>query len=135
MAKIGSIKSDLQKETGGVWKEYSLGIRLKIARARNPKYQEMLRVLMKPHQKVARTGDMETKVFNDILKKVRAETILLGWENIESDAGKKIPYSKKQALAFFNDPELQDFYLFVVLSSNDEDNYRKDLVEDSAKNL
>lgn len=134
MAKISAIKSDLQKEVEGVWQDFSMGIRLKIARARNPKYLEMLRVLMQPHRGDVRTDEMDAEIFQGILKEVRAKTILLDWENIEDDDGKPILYSSDQASAFFNDPELKDFYTFVTFGSENADLYRKGLIEDSVKN-
>ena len=45
MANIESIKTDLDKEANGVWADFAEGIQLKIARARNPRYQEVLRNL------------------------------------------------------------------------------------------
>jgi hypothetical protein len=134
MANINAVKTDLNKEENGTWIEFALGIRLKIARARNPRYQERLRELTDPHRKDIREDKADLKQMAKILKKVRAETILLDWENIEDESGQPIPYSSEKALEFFNDNELKDFYSFVVLSSEQIDNFKKDLVEESEKN-
>lgn len=137
MAKLNELKTDVKKETNGMWLDFALGIRLKIARARNPNYQELLRELTEPHRSDLRKDQVEQKVIDataDILKQVRAKTILLDWENIEDEKGVEIPYSPEKALEFFRDPELKDFYSFVVISSEDRDNFKKNLVEDSEKN-
>ena len=134
MACIELVKTDLQKEDNGVFVDFELGIRLKIARARNSAYRKLMRELTEPHRKTIREDGMEIEALEDILKQVRAQTILLGWENIEDKADNPIEYSPEQALAFFNDPELRDFYTFVVMQSENMDNFKKELIEDSEKN-
>lgn len=134
MANINSIKTDLNKENEGAWVDYVLGIRLKIARSRNPKYQELLRSITAPKIIEIREDKMELEDFNKLMAEVRAKTILLGWENIEDTDGKPIPYSSVKALEFFKNPELKDFYKFVVAVSENADQYKKELVEASEKN-
>jgi len=114
--------------------EFELGIRLKIARARNVAYLESMRKIMEPRRKTIREGGMEIEELQDLLKQVQAKTVLLGWENIEDKDGESIAYSSDQALAFFNDPELRDFYTFVVTQSENMENFKKELVKDSEKN-
>ena len=135
MACIDKIKSDLQKENEGVWVDFEVGIRLKIARARNSAYRELMRKLTEPYRKTIRDGGMELEQLEDLLRQVRAKTILLDWENIEDKNGNSIKYSSEQALVFFNDLELRDFYTFVITQSENMENFKKELVEDSEKNL
>lgn len=134
MANINNIRTDLNKEVDGVWVNFVEGIRLKIARARNSKYVEFLRSLTENKRKEIRNDDIKTEDFADILMQVRAKTILLGWENIQDDNGNEILYSYEQALEFFRDKELKDFYNFVVGVSENINNYKKDLVKESEKN-
>lgn len=134
MANIEKIKTDSQKEDNGVWIDFEEGIRLKIARARNSAYRELLRQLTEPHRKTIREGDAELELLENLLRQVRAKTILLGWENIEDKDGNSIEYSSEQALAFFKDTELRDFYTFVILESENMENFKKELIEDSEKN-
>jgi len=134
MANIESIKTDLDKEVNGVWVEFAEGIELKIARARNPKYQELVRSLVEPKRKEIREDNFSTDKFADILLEVRAKTILLDWRNIEDRKGNTIPYSSIKAIEFFKDPELKDFYTFVVTISENADQYKKDVIADSDKN-
>lgn len=134
MACIDKIKTDLQKETQGVWIDFEVGIRLRIARARNPAYRELMRKLTEPYRKTIREGGMEIEELEDLQRQIRAKTILLDWENIEDETGKTIEYSSEQALEFFKDLELRDFYTFVILQSETMDNFKKELVKDSEKN-
>jgi len=133
MADINAIKVDLKKEIEGVWVDFILGIRLKIARARNVKYTELLQKLLDPYRKDIRENKVKAEDFANILLEVRAKTILLDWENIEEE-GKIIPYSVKKAIEYFKNPELKDFYDFVVGVSENADEYKKDLIKDSEKN-
>jgi len=133
MADINTIKTDLKKEVEGVWTDFVEGIRLKIARARNSKYQEFLRDLVEPYRKDIREEKIEPKDFADILLRVRAKTVLLDWENIEEN-GKTISYSFEKAVEYFRNPELKDFYNFVIGVSENADSYKKDLVKESEKN-
>ncbi len=134
MANIERIKTDESKEIQGVWVDYILGIRLKVARSRNPKYREVLRNLVEPKTKDAREEKLDVKVFANLLNTVRARTILLGWENIEDKDGNSIPFSIEQSEKFFADPELKDFCTFVVAISENADQYAKEVLEESVKN-
>lgn len=134
MASIETIKTDLQKEIDGVWVPFAEGIELKIARERNSKYQEELRKLVDPVRKDIRDDTIDIEELNKILLKVRAKTILVDWKNIESKDGETIPYSPEKAEEFFNDPELRDFYIFVVTIASDADSYKKELVKEAEKN-
>lgn len=134
MANIESIKTSIDKENDGVWVDFSMGIQLKIARARNPKYQELLRTLIDPKRVEIREDKISIEGFNDILFQVRAKTVLLDWKNIEDNDGKAILYSPEKALEFLKNPELKDFHTFVVAISENADQYKKDLIEASEKN-
>lgn len=134
MANIESIKTDLNKQANGVWVDFAEGIRLKIARAKNPKYIELLRDLVEPERKAIREDKLDIDNLADIVLEVRAKTILLDWENIEDNDGNSIPYSSEKAMEFFKNPELNDFYVFVVAVSENADQFKKDLVKDSEKN-
>jgi len=133
MANIELLKIDRDKELQGIWVDYVLGIKLRIARARNSKYLEEIMILTEPYKKELRESE-DVEKFEKILKQVRAKTILLDWQNIEDKDGNVIPYSVEKALEFFNNPELRDFYNFVILTSEDADYYRKNLIKDSEKN-
>ena len=134
MACIDRIKTDCTKEVNGVWVDFEVGIRLKIARARNSAYRELMSELIEPHRKDIRNDETDIEVLGDILREVRAKTILLDWENIEDEGGKEIKYSSKKALEFFKDPELSDFYTFIIIASENLENFKKDIVKESEKN-
>ena len=134
MANIESIKTSIEKENNGVWVDFAEGIQLKIARASNPKYKELLRDFMEPKRKDRREDKLDLEDLATLFIEIRAKTILLDWKNIEDNDGKSIPYSSEKAMEFFKDPELKDFYDFVVVVSESANHYKKDLIKDSEKN-
>jgi len=133
VADINSIKIDLKKEEDGIWIDFAAGIQLKIARARNTKYVELLRNLTEQYRKEIREDKFDAEDFANILLEVRAKTVLLDWKNIEEN-GKSVSYSVEKAIEYFKNPELKDFYTFVVIISENADYYKKDLIKESEKN-
>ena len=134
MASIEKIKTDVKLEADGKWVDYTLGIRLRIARAGNPAYLEAMRRLTEPMRQEIREKKLTIEDFTEILLKVRAETILLNWENIEDKDGATIPHSPAKVEEFFRDEELKDFYKFVVDVSENSAEYVKQVIEESEKN-
>jgi hypothetical protein len=133
MANINLVRTDPDKELHGVWVDFAEGIELKIARSGNSAYLELLKKLSEPHVQEIRDGSVDEDLYDDILRKVRASTILLDWKNIEDDTG-TVSYSVEKAYEYFADPSLKDFYNFVIIKSQDIDKYRKVNVEASVKN-
>lgn len=133
MANINRIKTDIEKQNEGTWIEFLMGIRLKIARSRNPRYNEMMRKLTENMRLDMRENKFNTDEFNEMLIQVRAHTVLLGWENIDED-DKPVPYSPEKAMEYFRNPELNDFYTFVVQVSESHEAYKKEIVKDAEKN-
>jgi len=136
------------EELNGVWVEFAEGIEVCLARNGNRNYRKVLRQLTRPHLDIVRRVNLATEeeitddpelqagqeLLEDILKEVRANTILLGWRNIQDDNG-DIEYSPEKALEFFKDPRLHDFYKFVIFESSNADNFRVTKIEEAAKNL
>lgn len=133
MADINKVRTDVDKELNGVWIPFAEGIQLKIARAGNSKYNEMLRRLSAPHLEKIRDRSIDEEEYAVILKQVRAETILLDWSNIE-ESGRSITYTPTKALEYFMDPSLKDFYNFTIIQSQNIDLFRKDIIETGIKN-
>ena len=133
MASIESIKTDSKLELDGKWVDY-YGIRLLIARAGNQNFNEVMRSLVEPIQEEIREDKTTVDDFAELLILARSKAVLLGWENLEDNDGKPIVYSSDKAAEFFRNPELHDFYKFVVAVSEDSAQYAKKVAEESVKN-
>ncbi len=135
MAKLSSIKMDLTKSAEGIWQDYAAGIRLLVACLSNPAYAQYLTLLQRPHLRQIRAGTLDNSVAATLTKKAVARHILLGWENIEDDTGKPIPYSEQKAFEIISDPAYSDLYNFVLETAVSAELFRAEVQEDSAKNL
>ncbi len=122
-------------ELEGAWTEdLGGGLKLKLARLKNPKFQKMYSRMMKPYQRQVRNGTLDTEVEERIITKCVVETVLLGWENLMLD-GKIQEYSKENALRILSDPALSDFRDLVVDLANDSQLFREEMLVESEKNL
>lgn len=134
MVKLSLVKTDADLETNGIWVEWELGIRLRIARAGNRAFDTKFQALQEPYLNGVRANTLPAAVAEELLKEAVAETILLEWGNLEGDDGEPLPYSAQQALEFFNDEALRDLYKFVLVTSQTHSHYRVKLDDDAAKN-
>lgn len=134
MAKLSLIKTDSKREVEGVWVEWEMGVELKIARAGNRAFDDLMQKTSEPFLKKTRKGELPEGKAEEILKHCVASTILLGWKNIEDDDGKTLKYSAKKAKELLDDEDLRDLYKFILVQSNETARYRRELDEDGAKN-
>lgn len=134
MARLGAIQTDLNKAIEGVWVNYELDIRLKIARLGNQNYQKYVQQLSRPHLQRMRGKAPNTDLIKEITKQAVSHCILLGWEHIQDDKGKDIPYSPEKALELLSDPRFEDLYMFILEIAQDAELYRQEIQKDSEKN-
>jgi hypothetical protein len=130
--KISDFRMDSELETGGVWCDVGEGLRVLVARARNVKFREYVRQLMKPHLRKVRRGKIDPDLLEDINRKATAKTILLGWEDLQDDDGKDVPYSPEKAEEYLK--EFPDFAEIVMEFATDVDLYRERDREDAEGN-
>lgn len=134
MAKLQTVKENKQREAKGVWVAYEIGIEFKVARMGNPKFQAKVRELSAPHIKQIRNGELPQAKMEAIQMEAVAETILVGWRNIEDDDGKALRYSVKRAKEILADEELRDIYDFILSEAGNQANYAVEVAEESVKN-
>ena len=68
-------------------------------------------------------------------KMAAARFLLLDWENVEDDNGDAIDYTPEVGLDIFNDPAFDDFWLFVISSATEAEQFKADVRNESEKNL
>ena len=109
-------KTNENLETDGIFIEYGYAandkpIRIRIARAggRNTAFAKALEKETRPHRKALQTGLLDNKTADALYRKVFAETVVKGWENVTDAQGNTLEFSPANALKLFNDlPELFD---------------------------
>lgn len=134
MASLNFIRTDPDRSESGIWVDFDQGIRLRIARLGNTKYESFLRekqaeTLVTRGRRRRQKLDLDQG--SDILKEAVARFVLVDWQNIDDGDGKPIPYSWEKALEFFKDPSLDEFYKFVIDTSTTVDLYLREDVADA----
>ena len=121
---------DEDKELNGKW--MPLGdAKLLVARAGNKKYVKLLGKEVELHQKALDAKDDAADALSDqIMVKVLANTILLGWDNVAYD-GVKLEYSLENAVKLLS---LKEFRREVMKLSDDFNAFKLVQQEESEKN-
>lgn len=133
--KISKMKQDVTSAEEGQWVDIGDGASVKVARIGNKAYNAFIKKATKPYAAALRskTG-LPDDVFEGILNKAYAETILLDWAGLEDDAGANLPYSKEKCLELFKDPEYKDFTELAVTLASEAETFRlQEVAETTAK--
>lgn len=134
MARLRSIASDLDLETGGRWLDWRCGIRLLVARWGNRTFNDALEELRAPHIEAIREGTLDEETKEKILAGAMARGILKGWENVEDDDDQPMPYTVEEGERVLLAPEFHDLREDVMTYSMDAEKYRARAQEEAAGN-
>jgi hypothetical protein len=112
--KLGSLKTDLAKVEQGMWIDNipDMGdLKLHVRPIGNPDYRRVYGQLVDGTPRDKKRGgqvtDFETR--QNIAGRALADTVLLGWENLEGDDGKPLAYDAAKAKELLLDPEMTAF--------------------------
>lgn len=125
-------KMDENIEKTGIVLEYgfdknSKPIRIRVARAggSNTRFDKLLEQRLKPYRRQIQTDTMDRALLEDIMMNVFAETVILGWENVDDKDGNVIPFSKENCIKLFKD--LPDLYRDIQEQSTKVALYRAEI--------
>lgn len=82
---------------------------IRIARAggANVQFQKRMEHLVKPFRRQIQTETIDAKQVEKLVRQVYAETVVLGWENVDDAEGKPMTYSVENCRKLFDDlPDL-----------------------------
>jgi hypothetical protein len=131
MAKLSKIKRDTNLAEQGVWVRNVLDdIGVKVAANNNKKYTDEIQRLMKPHARSYKNNPSFNDIFIDIQNKAMAKAVLLDWENIENEDGTKLEYSETAAYNQLKDPENKEFRDLIISLSEENEVFRKEVIEE-----
>lgn len=134
MFELNTIATDPQLELNGVWRPFTDGSELLIARIGNPAYRSLLRRKVKANRAVLdNEDDLADKVSDKVLGEVMAETVLLGWRGVTVN-GAEVPYTKELGAQLLTDPSNRDFREKVKAYAEDAEAYRKRVEDNAVKN-
>jgi hypothetical protein len=112
---INRFAADEKLEIEGVWfDDFGDDTRMRIAADGNPKHQEILDRLVRPHLKELRIDDASddyvssraSELDKKLTIEAAAEGILLDWENVTNN-GEPFPYNRKNAILFLSNRRLR----------------------------
>lgn len=132
-------QTDKTLEKEGIFLEYGTNskgkpIRFRIARAggANVKFAKRLEAELKPFNYQLKNGSLDPELGNKLLRKVFAETVVLGWEGVEDENGQDMPFNAENCVKLFTD--LPDLYADVKEQSDKGVLFRVAVREEAAKN-
>lgn len=139
MSLYKQFKTDSKLEKEGILLEYGTNsqgkpicIRVARAGAGNDAYVKRMEVAVKPHRRLIQNETIERAVLTKIVREVFAETVVLGWENVEDENGKPMPFTKENCIKLFTD--LPDLFDDLQESAQKAALFRSDIRSADAKN-
>ncbi len=131
--KISSYITDEKLETEGVWRNLQEGGRVLVGRYKSTTYNAALREKLKPLvAKLANESEIDPAAFEDAVLQASAETILLGWDDIQDDDGEELAYTTELALYYLRNAK--DFREEVLGLSQQREAYSKAFQEHATGN-
>lgn len=131
--------TDPELETKGIYLEYGnnskkLPIRIRIARAggSNKAFAKELEIETRPYRRQIQNETIDMEVLEEIMRKVVAKTIVLGWENVEDEYGEDFPFSQANCIDLFT--KLPDMYADIRAQAEKASLFRKEMLENDGKN-
>jgi hypothetical protein len=139
MSLYKSFKADSTLEKTGVALLYGTNskgasIEITIARAggANKQYSKTLEHKTKPYRRMIQAGTMDQKVGEQIMREVYAETVILGWKNVEDEDGNELEFTKENVVKVLND--LPDLFRDIQEQANSLAVFRQESLDEEAKN-
>lgn len=129
--------TDLEKvgillEYGNNSKGKPIAIRIARAGGANKRYENLLQARLKPYRRQLQCDMMSNELQEKILMEVYAESVVLGWENVEDAEGNPMDFNKENVIKLFTD--LPDLYEDVKAQSVRAALFRQEEREEDSKN-
>ena len=139
MGKLSTFRSDPKRELEGVWVDFEdpedpevdgKPIRFLVASANNPRYQECMARLLKPHtRRLQRGQDVPPEQMRQLRAKAMSQYMLLDWQNVFDEEDNPIEYTPEQGFEYLRAPEYHTIHSFVLGVAHDESEYRHEADE------
>lgn len=131
--KINSYITDEKLETDGVWRNLKEGGRVLVGRYKSNTYNAALREQLKPIiAKLTDDKEIDPDQFTDAVLVASANTILLGWDDIQDDDGNELEHTTELGLHYLR--VAKDFREEVLGLSQQREAYSKAFQEHATGN-
>jgi hypothetical protein len=132
-------KTDGDLEKTGIILDYgpnSKGkpMQIRIARAggTNIAFSKAFERHTKPYRRMFQTGVIDESLSQQVMREVYVDAVVLGWENIEDEAGKELIFSGENVKKVFTD--LPDLFADIIEQSKNAALFRATIREADLKN-
>lgn len=139
MGLYSAYKTDENLETSGViltYGENSKGkkIGIKVARAggSNKAFQRVLTAKTRPYRRQIDQNTMDNATMEGLLREVYADTIVLGWENVEDENDQAMECTRENIIKLFTD--LPDLFTDVRTGATESAAFRVEILDAVVKN-
>ncbi len=137
-----TFKSDGDLEKAGIILQYGtvtrdgkeVPVNIRIARAggSNTKFDKVFENKTKPYKRLIQTDALDKKVSEKIMREVYAETVILGWDNVQDKNDKFLDFTLENVLTLITD--LPDLFLDIVTQAQKQSLFREEIIEADSKN-
>lgn len=139
MSLYTQFQTDPTLEKEGILLEYGetaqgkpICIRIARAGGANKAFEKRMEIATKPIRRQLQNETAENAQLLKLLRKVYAETVVLGWENVEDRNGKPIEFTVENCIQLFVD--LPDLFVDIQEQSRRAALFKLQVQEDDAKN-
>ncbi len=139
MSLFSQFKTNPDREVKGILLEYgqnedgtTIGILVARAGGANKRFEKRMEGETKPVRRQIQNETIESAAVLKILHKVWAETVVLGWENVQEEDGTPIPFTVASCVDLFE--RLPDLFLDIREQSQRMALFRAEVLEGAAKN-
>lgn len=139
MSLYAQFGTDKNLESTGILLQYGQNsqgkdICIRIARAggSNKQYQKRMEALVKPYRRQIQNETISNDVMEKLVQQAFAETVVLGWENVEDKDGKPMEFTVDNCLTLFKD--LPDLFKDIQDQAQRSALFKAEVLETEAKN-
>ena len=125
---IKDFLTDKQKEDEGVWVDCGDGLEIRVTRMFNSTFNRAIATYRKP---LGRRFDRDLELQEEVLIKVMADCVVLGWKGL-FDGDKKVAFSKSKSLELLK--ESRDFRNLISQIADEATNFQAEEAEADRKN-
>ena len=132
-------QTDKNVEKDGVVLTYGMNskkkpIEIRIARAggANIRYSKLLEAATKPYRRQLQNETMDNDLAEQITQKVYAQSVVLGWENVEDENGVEMAFTVDNCMKLFKD--LPDLWNDIQVQATRAALFRAQILETDSKN-
>ncbi len=137
-----AFNSNKDLEKSGILLQYGEVVRdgkkvpvtITIARAggSNTRFDKVFEVKTKPYKRLIQSDALDKEVSKKIMREVYAETVILGWENVQNNEDEFLPFNKENVITILT--ELPDLFDDIAAQASKASLFRDEIIEADSKN-